>query len=102
MTTEPKSEDTAENNIDIIVHGDVTSSGNGMKIKCSDGGTVDVVIEGTLSATDDAIVLEHWDNGDIHQEDRLNINLWKIESGDKEQLVKSKNANCESVSDNIQ
>ncbi|ETP71848.1 hypothetical protein UYO_2162 [Lachnospiraceae bacterium JC7] len=101
VTTEPKSEDTAENNIDIIVHGDVTSSGDGMKIKCSDGGTVDVVIEGTLSATDDAIVLEHLDNGDIHQEDRLNITVWKIESGDKEQLVKSKNANGESVSDNI-
>lgn len=81
-------ENGALSSISVHVGGDVKSSGNGLEITAGDIGTIDVVIEGTLSAKDNAILLSPvYSDTDQTQEDRISITVWKIESGDNTKLA---------------
>ncbi|ETP73172.1 hypothetical protein UYO_0855 [Lachnospiraceae bacterium JC7] len=74
-------DEKGDTRVNIHVGKDVKSSDDGLTIMAGDIGTIDVVIEGTLSAEDSAIVLKAPYEGDLNQENRISITAWKIESG---------------------
>lgn len=81
------STETESGRISIHVGGDVKSSEDGI-VMVMDSGTVDVVIEGTLTASADPIAIAT-DKNDLSE--NFNITVWKIETDDDKPIVTHSN-----------
>ena len=80
----------------ITVKGDVTAGTDGIKLSNKDG-KVDILVEGTVSGGDAAVVLDG-----VQKADKISLTLWKAELNSDQDVVKQDgSAAAETVQNNI-